>query len=191
MNRLTWVSGLFFITSLVIYALLDTEESDPKKALQWDTYEPDYIAENLFNRNFDKTGKLTSTVFGERMESYSALDMTIFTNPEVTVFNEESGDDPAWKVTASEGSLYQALDQLQLKGSVTIKATDPLSQVQTITTPYLVLEIDSNQMHTDEKVIALGPHIEMQGVGLQADLNKQDIEILQDVEAFYEQTPAN
>ena len=189
--KLSWLSGLFFCMALLAYLLLDEEETPLTQAKDWDGYTPDYVASNLYSRNFDEDGNLASTVFAKTMESYPELNLTIFYRPEVTLYTDQSQQTPSWHVKASEGSLYQEKEQLQLRGGVTITANDSNSQLQTMTTPALVLEIKSNQMHTDDQVKAVGPHLSMTGIGLHADLNQQNVEILQHVEAQYDHHPAN
>ncbi|MBW8189470.1 LPS export ABC transporter periplasmic protein LptC [Neiella marina] len=191
MSRLTLVSVLLLIAALLFNALMDSDDDTPQETELWGSYEPDYVANNLFNRNYDANGQLESTVYAETMESYPDLSMTIFARPEVTLYDSNTTKKPAWHVTASEGSHYPKTQQLQLRGNVTIKANDQTSQIQTISTPFLVLEIESNQMHTDEYVTAVGPHLEMKGQGLEADLNSEQIQVLQQVETTYEHTPAN
>lgn len=191
MSRLTLVSALLLIAALFFNALMDSDDEAPAESELWGSYEPDYVATNLYNRNYDINGRLESTVYAKGMESYPDLAMTIFASPEVTLYDADSSKKPAWHVTASEGSHYPELQQLQLRGSVTIKAKNPASQIQTISTPFLVLEIESNQMHTDEYVSAIGPYLEMKGRGLQADLNSEQIQVLQQVETVYEHKPAN
>ena len=190
MNRLTIISALLLVAALLFNAMLEQEEVQPKEQI-WGDYEPDYTAHQLYSRNYDEEGKLSSIVYAEKMESYPDLEMTIFTHPEVTLFDKTPDKAPAWRVFAAEGSHFTQKEQLQLRGEVTIKAKDPNSQVRTITTPSLVLEIGTNQMHTEDSIVAEGPKLQMKGKGLKANLNSEHIEILQQVEAFYENSQSN
>ncbi|MBD1389890.1 LPS export ABC transporter periplasmic protein LptC [Neiella sp. HB171785] len=191
MNRLTIISVLLLVAALMFNAVMDSGEEPVQESNLWGSYEPDYVAHNLFNRNYDESGRLESTVFAETMESYPDLAMTIFAKPEVTIYDKNTDKLPTWHVSASEGSHYPKQQQLQLRGSVTIRAKDPSSQIQTMTTPFLVLEIESNQMHTDENVTATGLGLLMKGLGLKADLNAEYIQVLQQVESVYENNRAN
>lgn len=189
--KLNWLIALFFTIAVTAYVVTDKEEDTKQQTTVLSGYEPEYIASHLYNRNFDDHGDLTSTVYADKMESYPNLELTIFYKPEITLYQDKARNKPAWRVTASEGSLFQAREQLQLRGNIVISAKDPQSQIQTIQTETLVLEIKTNQMHTDHKVTAQGPRITTTGVGLLADLNQQNVEILKHVEAQYEHHSAN
>ncbi len=189
--KVFWLSFLFFCCAVVTYVMLDSDDPLIVQSQDIDGYSPDYVATNLFSRNFDENGNLASTVFARTMESYPDLELVIFYQPEVMLFDDGTHGASDWRVEASEGSLFQNKEQLQLRGGVTITSRNPESQIQQISTPSLVLEIKENQMHTDDRVTAHGPQLEMSGVGLHANLNQQIVEILQQVEAQYEHHPAN
>ena len=190
MSRSLWLSGLFFIVASVVYFQFKDEHKVIHAIDMNDAQKPDYRASGLLSRSFNETGTLAHIVSATSMESFMEDKLTIFHDPKVTLFDTETTQSPSWFVTASEGRLLQAQDQLQLSGQVHIQSHNQDSQIQTISTDYLVVEIANHRMHTEQKVTAIGPHIAMTGMGLKADLIQQNIEILQQVETIYEQYPS-
>lgn len=181
-RRAFLISGIFLLMSLLAMFWQQSESTRTQRS-PTSTLEPDYVATKLHARTYNRKGQLHSEIAADKMEVYDNNTQRTFKHPHMQVINDINGG--PWRVSAQRGSLL-GKDQVQLQDKVMIESDNPMSQVQQIHTEFLAINLADNTMDTDRRVIAKGPQISLQGKGMHADLNRQEVTILNKVEATYD-----
>ncbi len=89
----------------------------------------------------------------------------------------------AWEITADEGLYDTATDVFSAIGHVLIKRTDGIVQIQTSRLNY---NVDTHIVSTKQPVYLKTPQGNIRAVGLTADLDKETLELHQNIESSYE-----
>lgn len=187
--RVTLILGLIAITLLVLFwrpfsdTDIDTPSIDPNEL------QPDFIAEGLFTRIFDGDGQLQQRIESTRMAHYSVIGLTELVSP-VYISSIQRSDEQAevWQVRADHGRYYDD-DRLLLEDNVRITNEDESSYIRAIETDYLVINTVSREITTDHPVRIYGPQFEVQGQGMRANLESQQLELTDHVQTIYAPAP--
>ncbi|PTC01382.1 LPS export ABC transporter periplasmic protein LptC, partial [Thalassospira xiamenensis] len=138
------------------------------------TVKPDFTAEGLITKVFEPSGRLAHRINAEKMSHFSQLGLTELTNPVYVVYPED--DTATWEVTADHGSFYD--DQtLVLEQNVLIKSQGENDYIEEITTAYLVVNMVSETMTTEQPVTIRGIDFVVRGNGMVADLYAEKLEL--------------
>tara|TARA_A200000113_G_scaffold125177_1_gene112673 strand:- start:209 stop:787 length:579 start_codon:yes stop_codon:yes gene_type:complete len=186
-NRLgVSISALF---SLAVLMYLPTWMEEPEKDVrqqQSDALKPSYKAKNLATTLYNQDGMLNHKVFAESMEHYDQLGFVFFQQPRYTLYTDNAN--APWVVTAKEGTLYNN-ELIQLEKAVTIENKTDNDFVKNITTEYIQINLENKQMTSDQPVKILGAQYVILSNGFNADLRKQEYELLDHVQTTY--SPSN
>jgi len=144
---------------------------------------PDYTANSLKQTVFDKQGKVSHKVTAKRMELYQELGFTHFSEPTFTLFSEND----TWEISSAEATLYENNDnkKLILEQSVIARNLNPIAMVQKITTEQIEIYIQDSTMHSNQLTTMTGPNLLITGKGLNADLKKETLELINHTQTIY------
>lgn len=198
MNKKT-VYGILLALSLS--ALIYFSESPEKILGTYNNLEtevdirPFAVAKGANTTIFDKEGAATYTFTAARLEHYRAENesgedaqaeevFTLVERPKLVFYQ----DDEPWLVIAQKGKMTSADQKIELWQEVLVKHVSKTGITTQINTEKLVIDPVSRFANTDEPVKILSDRIELEGVGMTADFNKEKIRLLSNVHGIHDPT---
>jgi len=140
---------------------------------------PEFTAKFLHQELFDDDGKLVQEVFSQKMEHFAELQLTHFEQPEFVIYQDLK---PLWRLTAQIGNMQDGL--LTLDKKVKMTQLTPNAMIETISTEYLEIDLESNMVTTDNPITLEGQKIRVVGNGMEADLKLGKVSLTQHVETL-------
>lgn len=179
------LSSILFILSILAYGLIQwkTSEKTQDQIIDGELIS-DFIAENLRSSIYSETGQRTHQIQADRMEHYPTLQLTRFELPFYTLYPKNST--PPWHVSAQEATLHKTNNVL-LEDNVTISATEVDSFIERIECKTLTLDLNTNIITTDQKIIIYGKGFTIYGSGLMIDLNTTQMTLKTHDKTIYQQ----
>lgn len=184
MSPATRNSLLLFVIALVVWRFLDRGEESSEGGIP-PLYQPDFIAEGLQSSAFDAQGRLTHKIRAARMEYFTELEMTTLAEPVLQAYPADG--QALWQIAASEGILTDQ-NQVVLQKGVKIQNLGHNQYFSELETSQLELDLNTQQVSSDRLVTIKGPQYDLQGNGMQGDLNSQTLTLLDKVHAVYQST---
>ncbi|ACJ27498.1 Conserved hypothetical protein [Shewanella piezotolerans WP3] len=183
MNRVTLAIIALFGTALILYWQVQSKKSD--QTLDVDASEqPNYIIDDLRSTEYNEAGFVNSKVTAKHMEHYEDASMTYFTEPVYLIYPDDG--QAQWRLRATKGSHNNLTGKVSLQNNVIIDSISPEEPIQTLSTSYLELDLDTMIMTSDEIIHVTGNEFVIQGTGLYADLNAQSVKLISEVEGIYD-----
>ena len=183
MSRVGILISLFFISGILLFWNPFWSITESKKNNVSQIEQPDFIAQGMTLRQYNDEGHISSQVYAQHMAHYELQDITKFTKPSYIIYLGDGA--PKWKVTADTG-VFDQRDQVILENNVIISAIDPNENIKSISTSQLTLDLTTMILTSDQKIEIIGTQYHITGVGLKADLNKQHIELIKEIQAVYD-----
>lgn len=165
------------ISFLWWFPALESEKSIDSEAMN--DLIPEFTAKFLHQELFDSEGNLEQQVFSHKMEHYADLSLTHFKQPEFTIYQDNK---PFWRISAQLGNMQDGL--LLLEGSVTMLQISDNALVNSITTEYLEINLNTNIVSTDNEITIKGENTIIVGKGLIADLERQTLSLVNHVQTI-------
>ena len=183
MNRLNSLAIFILLLSATIYGIIvwRTGLVQPDDRVGTDET-PDFIAETLKSNIYTEDGELSHTIEADRMEHYSAQELTHFELPNYTLYpkNNES----PWQASAKEAILYKN-NRVVLNHRVRLNATDEDSLIEEVHCKNLELDLNTNIISSEQTVVVIGKDFTMYGSGLIIDLNTKQMTLTEHVRTIY------
>lgn len=183
MSRLYLFSGVFFLLSLITYKVVEwkvAKHMTNESVMQEET--PEFIAESLVSKTYNEAGKLSYSIYADRMEHYTNLGMTYFESPKYHLYPQK--EQHLWKVSAKEGTLYKN-NRVILNNRVRIISEEPSSLLQEMHGKYLELDLKSKILSSEQTILIQGTGFNMYGSGLIVDLNTNQMTLTEHVQTIY------
>lgn len=186
-RRINW-SGLTLLVSacgslaIASYLGLYWDSNPPASLLPYraDRERVDLYAEQVHGIKYNETGRVVQNFRAVSMEHFQPSNQTKLTTPVV----ESTGrNGKIWDTTAVEGTLIGD-DEILLKGTVTIRDRDRTMQLRTETLRYFP---DRGEAATEVAVTLRKTNDLTRAIGMRADLNKNRVELLHQVESIHVQ----
>lgn len=140
---------------------------------------PEYTATFLHQELFDKDGNIEQQVFSQKMEHYADLSLTHFKKPEFIIYQDNK---PFWRLSAKIGNMQDGL--LLLEESVSMLQVSDNEFVNSITTEFLEINLNTNTVTTDNDITIQGKNVTVQGKGLTADLELGTLSLVNHVKTI-------
>ena len=157
----------------------DTDHFDPTQL------QPDFVAEGLFTKLFNPAGEIQHRIESRRMAHYSVIGLTELAEPlYITTAINNDGQTQVWQLVADEGR-YHNDERLELIDNVRITNIDGSAFLHAVETDYLHIHLDTQDITSDYPVRAYGPQFEVRGQGLRANLEAQQVELINHVQTIY------
>ena len=141
---------------------------------------PEFTATQLKQEVYDSKGNLTQEVSAVKMEHYSELALTHFEKPEFIIYQNNK---PFWRLSADIGNMEEHI--LTLDNNVYMQQMNDNQLVRSITTKYLEINLDTNQVKTDTPIEIIGNKIHIIGQGMQANLNQGKVTLNHHVKTIF------
>lgn len=147
--------------------------------------QPDFVAEGLFTKLFNPAGELQHRIESRRMAHFSVIGLTELSEPKyITTLTDSDGQVQVWQLVADSGR-YHNDERLELLDNVRITNVQGNAFINAIETDYLMIHLDTQDITTDHPVLAHGPQFEVRGQGLRANLEAQQLELINHVQTTY------
>ena len=144
--------------------------------------QPDLIAHDVEQVHFNDGGELQYRLTAVEMLQFLDADHNRIIQPDILFYHQQA---PAWKTTADEGSSDAAGDELHLHGNVTI-VQQGQERAATMETATLTLFPKDSRAETEDKVTIREQGIYIEAIGLEADLNTNQLTLKSQVTSIYE-----
>ncbi|NKF49439.1 LPS export ABC transporter periplasmic protein LptC [Shewanella sp. WXL01] len=184
MSRVTLAIIAFFSAALILYWQVQAKRNEQALKVDSGVDRPEFIANDLKTTTFNDLGQIESRVSAKHMEHFESTNMTHFTDPVYLVFPEDG--EAQWQLSASKGQLDKNKDVVTLSQDVLIDAVDVDEPLQSLSTQQIQLDLNTLIGTSKSAVFIEGKGFQIQGLGLHADLNTQELTLLSQVEGRYE-----
>ncbi|MGL5037287.1 MAG: LPS export ABC transporter periplasmic protein LptC, partial [Aeromonas sp.] len=154
----------------------------PDSAVKTEHYQPDFVAKNLVTTRFDVNGKRTDRLESSYAEYYQLLEQATFDKPVVYMYDKQGAAE--WKITADTGVL-NTNDNVILRDNVRLDGLLPTAFIVKLDSPYLELDLVTQDVRSNREVNILGQEFQTEGVGLKGHLDRKYFELLDQGHAIY------
>lgn len=188
---MTYFSGKNLILTLLLLAALATSawlarqsflSIDDSNISQPTT--PDAFMTEARFIGFDDQGQWSNRINSPKVIHYPEQDTAVFDKPQMVA---RAQDQLTWIITADHGTSRQGLSVVDLADNVQVQRINDLShKVVTLTTTALRTYPKQKLAHTNQPVTIIQPGSTVHSIGLAADLNKGEIQLLSQVHGTYE-----
>lgn len=144
--------------------------------------QPDLITYSVEQIKFNERGEKHFQLKADQIQQFLDTGRNLIIRPDLLLFRQQQ---PAWKTTANEGNSDVDGESIHLRGHVLIEqqgSTNPA----TLETDTLTLSATTSQATTEDKVIIRQQGIYIEAMGLEADLNNNDLTLKHQVTSIYE-----
>lgn len=181
-SRLGLLAGASASLAMVGYLGLYWDSNPPASLLPFraDQERVDLYAEQVQGVKYDETGKRVQTLRTASMTHFIPSNQTRMVAP---IVESVGKDNRIWDTTAVEGTLIGE-DEIVLQGNVTIRDRDRTMQFNTETLRYFP---DRGEAATDIAVTLRKQNDTTRAIGMRADLNRNRVELLHQVESIHVQ----
>ncbi|GGW70043.1 LPS export ABC transporter periplasmic protein LptC [Alishewanella tabrizica] len=145
-------------------------------------FQPDYIAENVTLRIYDKDGYIADHVRASKLEHFEQLGFTQFAAPRYTLFNAEHM--PAWEISSLHAVWFPE-DKIILEQQVVLQNLLANELIKQIDTESLQLLLPEKKIQTHEAVAITGQGFSIKGIGLEARLADKHLLLNRHLETIY------
>lgn len=181
-SRLGLLAGASASLAIVGYLGLYWDSNPPASLLPYrsDQDRVDLYAEQVHGIKYDETGKVVQTLHAETMRHFMPSNQSKLVTP---VLESVGKDGKIWDTTSVDGTLIGD-DEVLLQGNVLIRDRERTMQLRTETLRYFP---DRGEAATDIAVTLRKLNDITRAIGMRADLNRNRVELLHQVESIHVQ----
>ena len=183
MNRVNLAITVFFGTAILLYWQVQSKRGDAELTIDPQS-RPDYIVDDIKSVAYNELGLVSNRLSAKHMEHYQDNNITLFTEPIYLIYPEKG--QAQWQVQSGKGTMNKKSGKVILEDNVIINAIDTKEPIQTVTTSYLELDLNTRIMVSDRKVYITGSDFIIEGLGLYGDLNAESVKLTSQVHGTYE-----
>lgn len=185
--RLPVMLLLLAVALLLGRGLLDRVTTPRPTASTAAADQPDYTMTTLHTRRYGADGKLARDLAAEELVHYPDARGSLLTRPLLTSLAAEG---EPWLIRADEGRSPPGEQEVFLRGHVHIdRAAGPGNEELHLATTALRVVPEQNYADTGEPVAITSLGMRSTGVGLNAWLDKEQLQLMNDVRGQYETKP--
>lgn len=190
MNKKTlYIACLFLLLSAVIY-FADSPEKilGTSSALKnEENAVPFSVARSTRTTHYQENGQISYTFHADRLEHYRQLGQrdnvfTLIDKPSLVIYQK----DKPWFVRADKGKITSIDQNIELWSKVVLNHTNEQGIVTIINTEKLVIDPINKLANTKEPVRIRSENVELEGVGMDADLTAEKLSLLSNVRGLYD-----
>lgn len=141
-----------------------------------------FYMENFSISNFTEDGVLSRVISGQQMTRETESGASKIINPQAILYRDAKA---AWKIVSAEGMISS--DQTLLNLSKTVRARMQPNEDLEIQTNQLDINLSSQIAQTDDKVTIMHPTGYQEGIGMSAELSKNEMRLNSQVKGHYAQ----
>lgn len=140
----------------------------------------EFYINNPLITQFNQQGALDSVMHSEQIRQNPADNSVDITQPQLNLFRN---GEPSWTIKAQTGTIYNKGNTVDLQQQVTAVTHD---RQTVLNTPQMLVFPNQQTAHTDKPVTLKNHNGFTRAIGLQADLNTRQIDLLNNVRGLYE-----
>jgi len=144
---------------------------------------PMYQSEHTVTVVYNPVGKLSYKLVAEDVKYYAAGELSWFTQPVMTLFDEEAL--ATWSVRADRAKLIKKWI-LYLYGHVEVDSLTTTSQLEKIKTDNARVNLSTQDVSSDEEVTIYGTNFTSNGMKMRGNLRAKTAELIDKVKTNYE-----
>lgn len=178
----------FYILILIAVCILggmylSKEYFQPEVQVELDATAPLISSKKVLMKSYNTEGVLNFGINAQTLDFYEANGETHFQKPVLILYKDGNISD--WQIKSNTATLTK--DQiLVLTGDVLISSLRQESALKTIYTEYLIIDLVTQDFHSDRPVLIQGVSFETQGETIQGNLHKQAAILKGKVKSKYE-----
>lgn len=182
--------ALIGLAAILLVVFLNPYPSPSDQATVEDMAIVEEAMKGVCAHRFDKNGKLIQVVEMDSWLHHKGQTMTQMFAPHLTM-HQKNGT--SLTVFGLKGEGYQnkmgtQIDKLKLTEEVSVKQVNPKTdsswELKTASLVFFPKEPNPSA-ETDDKVTVYAPGLTIEGQGMRADLNRETVELLNQVKTFY------
>lgn len=147
---------------------------------------PEFTGKKMATTIYDLQGKPQYFAQAEDIKRFETTEHTEFSKPLLNLFDQETGV-KMWQMTADRAVINKE-NLLTLSGNIKLQALDKTSKLQKIETETLSIDLNTQDVSTDDEVKTLGLGFTTTGKGLKGNLKQQMATLTQNVKTYIEPT---
>lgn len=151
--------------------IIDTPASDGSN---------NFYMQNFVIRQYDDAGVLSGIIIGDEMTRETDSGISQLQNPAATIYEDAQ---PAWKLTSLSGTINADQTRMSLANKVTARQ-QPTQELE-LQTEQLDINLVDQTASSDEKVVIIHTSGRQEGIGMSAELKKNELRLLSQVKGYY------
>ena len=187
--NIRWTVFLSVITLVLLAWYYSLNQDDQQLATLIKKEEsPEYIGHKMSTVVYSPTGKKQYLAVSDKVEYYDYDGHTNFEQPLVYLFeieNQKTQQKESWKLSADRAILTKD-NMLYLKGNVIAETLLPQSKLQRIETEDAKINLNTQDISSDNTVKINGQNFTSTGLKLTGNLQQQIANLKEQVKTYYE-----
>ena len=187
--NIRWTVFLSAITLVLLAWYYSLNQDDQQLATLIKKEEsPEYIGHKMSTVVYSPTGKKQYLAVSDKVEYYNYDGHTNFEQPLVYLFeieNQKTQQKESWKLSADRAILTKD-NMLYLKGNVIAETLLPQSKLQRIETEDAKINLNTQDISSDNTVKINGQNFTSTGLKLTGNLQQQIAHLKEQVKTYYE-----
>ena len=187
--NIRWTVFLSAITLVLLAWYYSLNQDDQQLATLIKKEEsPEYIGHKMSTVVYSPTGKKQYLAVSDKVEYYNYDGHTNFERPLVYLFeieNQKTQQKESWKLSADRAILTKD-NMLYLKGNVIAEILLPQSKLQRIETEDAKVNLNTQDISSDNTVKINGQNFTSTGLKLTGNLQQQIANLKEQVKTYYE-----
>lgn len=182
LTKLAWLLLLMCSASCgyYIYTQIDGQK---EQQVAIDETKPLFTAKDITTTSYNLDGVRSYTLNSAFLEHFTNTDETHFSQPLLHTFKQ--GITQEWRVTADKAVLKDK-HILQMTGNVQIHNLLPTTQLKSIATDEVTLNLSNRDFWINSDVLILGVSFSTRGKRGQGNFDSQHMELMEQVKTVYE-----
>lgn len=178
-----WLTALLALIALVLIGLNLTSTRDDATPAVSENNAPTYTTQQNLTVVYDPTGKLAYKLVTEKAEYYENDQLTWFTQPVATMYNELGV--ATWSVRSDRAKLTKDR-MLYLYGHVEMNSLTTDSQLERVKTDNAQVNLITQDVSSDDEVTLYGASFTSNGLKMRGNLRNKTAELIDKVKTSYE-----
>jgi len=141
-----------------------------------------FYMQDFMIRQYDESGALSRMIVGDQMTRETDSGISQLQNPSATIYEDAL---PAWKLDSETGTINADQTEMTLFENVTV-VQQPTEELE-LQTEQLDINLVDQTASSAEKVVIMHTSGRQEGVGMTAELKRNELRLLSQVKGNYAQ----
>ncbi len=178
-----WLTALLALIVLILIGWNLTDQDSAPQTETQDNAVPTYTSDETTTLVYNPQGGLNYRLVAQKVEYFNAEQLTWFTSPVATLFNEQGV--ATWSVQADRAKLTKD-KMLFLYGHVEVNSLTNDSQLRQIKTDNAQVNLVTQDIASDDEVTLFGASFLSNGMKMRGNLRNKTAELIEKVKTSYE-----
>ncbi len=172
--------GLFCV--VITYAMIMDRGNQRVVATPASDGSNNFYMQDFMIRQYDESGALSRMIVGDQMTRETDSGVSQLQNPSATIYENAL---PMWKLNSESGTINADQTEMTLLEKVTV--VQQPAEVLELKTEQLDINLVDQTASSTEKVVIMHTSGRQEGVGMTAELKKNELRLLSQVKGNYAQ----